>query len=157
LGMDPTTRQWWWDWVYHQPFTAVACLGGRPRACRAAVLPKTDGGLDDSIPRVVALDRRWWRGQRLVGGDRYLADVARDVGRERFLRFWNSSLPVDTALTAALKAPIGDWTARWERRLYPRGLPLGAAAPPSAVALAMLLSGGAVTIVALTASRRRIR
>jgi hypothetical protein len=91
-----------------------------------------------------------------VGGERYLADVAREVGRERFLRFWNSSLPVDTALAAALRAPVGEWSARWQRRFGPR-LPLGPAAPLSAMLLGIVLGGAAVASVVLTASRREVR
>ena len=148
--------QWAWDLVYHQTFTAVGCLAGRSTSCRAAVVGSADRAAGDSVPRLIASNRSWWRQQQLVGGERYLADVAREVGRERFLRFWNSSLPVDTALAAALRAPVGEWTARWQRRFAPR-LPLGAAAPLSATLLGIVLGGAAVASVLLTASRREVR
>ncbi|HEV8303553.1 MAG TPA: hypothetical protein VGQ25_01215 [Gemmatimonadales bacterium] len=147
---------WFWDFVYHQSFTAVGCLAGRSTSCRAAVVESADRGPGDSVPRLIVSHRSWWRQQQLVGGERYLADVAREVGRERFLRFWNSSLPVDTALAAALRAPVGEWSARWQRRFGPR-LPLGPAAPLSAMLLGIVLGGAAVASVVLTASRREVR
>ena len=94
--------------------------------------------------------------QDLVPGERYLSDVARDVGRDRFLGFWSSTLPVDTALALALKKPVGQWTAEWQRSYVPR-LRLGAAAPLGAYLLALLLGALAVTSVAFTASRRQVR
>lgn len=106
-------------------------------------------------PQLLKTDWWWWRGQRLVYGSRYLGDVAREVGHHRFLRFWNSTDPVDTALATALKRPVGEWTERWERRFVPR-LPLGAAAPFSAAGLGILLAGGAVIGVALGVARRQV-
>src|SRR2546422_7095903 len=98
-------------------------------SCRAAVLSGADEWTGDSLPRFLESDPRgWWLGQRVLYSDRYLADVAREVGHDRFLRFWNSPDPVDTALATALKMPVGEWTERWQRRFVPR-LPLGAAAP----------------------------
>ena len=100
-------------------------------------------------------DLGWWRGQRLLYSDRYLADVAREVGHDRFLRFWNSPEPVDTALAAVLKMPVGEWTERWQRRFVPR-LPLGPAAPVSATVIGLLLGGAAVAVVSLGAKRRQV-
>ena len=156
LMQDPAQQRWWWDWVYNQSLTAVACLARRPDACRAAVLEGAEGRLDDSVRRVVTLGRWWWKAQRLVAAERYLSDVVREVGHDRFLRFWNSPQPVDAALATALRMPVGEWTAGWARRFAPR-LPLGAAAPPSASLLAMLLAVAAVGSVALAARRRQVR
>src|SRR5207245_2802176 len=74
----------------------------------------------DSQPRLFDTAVRWWHEERLVQGWQYLGDVAREVGYDRFLRFWNSTEPVDTALATALKMPVGKWTERWERRFLPR-------------------------------------
>jgi len=103
----------------------------------------------------VQLEQRWWRTQRLLPGERFLADVARVVGRDRFLRFWSSPLPVDTALALALRKPVGEWTADWQRSYAPR-LRLGAAAPLGAYILSLLLAALAVSGVALTVSRRQV-
>jgi hypothetical protein len=156
LEADPARQRWWWDWVYNQSLTAVACLARRPDACRTAVLEGVENAFDDSVPRVVTLGQWWWKSQRLVAADRYLSDVVREVGRDRFLRFWSSTQPVDTALAAALRMPVGEWTVRWERRFAPP-LPLGAAGPLSASVLAVLLAAAAVGSVALTARRRQVR
>jgi len=156
LGQDPAMQRWWWDWVYNQSLTAVACLARRPDACRTAVLEGVEGAFDDSGPRVVTLGQWWWKSQRLVAAERYLSDVVREVGHDRFQRFWSSTQPVDTALAAMLKMPVGEWTVGWERRFAPE-LPLGAAAPPSASFLALLLAAAAVGSVALAARRRQVR
>lgn len=154
--MGDPRRPWFWEAVYTFPPATVACLAGRTSGCRAAVLTgATDVG-SVPFPEVVRFERRWWRAQHLVPGERFLADVAREVGRDRFQRFWTSPLPVDTALAAALKKPVGEWTEQWERRFVPR-IRLGAAAPLSATVLALLLAAAAVAAVALTASRRQVR
>ena len=147
---------WYWDGVYSLRPVTVACLAGRPDECRKAVL---DGADDDGVipvPEIVRLELRWWRKQPLLPGERFLADVARDVGRDRFQTFWTSSLPVDTALAAALRKPVGEWTEQWERRFI-QPIPLGAAAPLGATLLALLLAALAVSAVALAASRRQVR
>ena len=154
--VDSRSGRWWWEMIYRLSPSTVGCLAGRATECKGAVLDGVDYAFDDSLPRVVVPGRRWWLRQGLVPGERYLADVARDVGHDRFLRFWNSPFPVDTSLAEALKMPIGRWTERWERR-YVRRVPLGPAAPRSASLLAMLLGAVAVTTVALTAQRRQVR
>ena len=153
--VNPATGAWHWDGVYSLPPEAAACLAGRAHACRVALLAGAEGrGL--TSPREITTERRWWREERLVQAHRYLGDVAREIGPERFLRFWNSPESVDTALAAALKAPVGAWTERWQRRFAPR-LPVGAAVPPSAAVLGILLAGVAIASVVLTVSRREVR
>jgi hypothetical protein len=147
---------WYWAWLYHQSFPAVACMAGRPAGCSTAVLAGADGAMRDSLPRLVAESRGWWRSQRLIGGDAYLADLARAVGHERFQRFWNSSLDVDTALALAMKAPVGEWTVRWQlQSLQP--VSLGPAAPGSAVLLGVALAAVVMAAVARSAMRRQVR
>jgi len=152
--MDRNTG-WFWAAVYGHPIAAIGCLAGRAQSCRTAVLAGAGDALGDSQPRLVDTSVRWWREERLVQGSQYFGDVAREVGYDRFLRFWNSTEPVDTALATALKMPVGKWTERWERRFLPR-LPLGAAAPLSAAVLGILLGGAAVALVARGAMRRQV-
>jgi len=147
---------WYWDGVYRFPPATVACLAGRPDGCRSAVLEGADDGARIAVPEIVRLEQGWWRKQRLLPGERFLADVARDVGRDRFQTFWTSPLPVDTALAAALRQPVGEWTERWERRFI-QPIRLGAAAPLGATLLALLFAAVAVSAVALVASRRQVR
>jgi hypothetical protein len=146
---------WFWASVYGHPIAAIGCLAGRARSCRTAVLAGAGDAFGDSLPRLLDPTVRWWREERLVQGWRYLGDVAREVGYDRFLRFWNSTEPVDTALATALKMPVGKWTERWERRFVPR-LPLGAAAPLGGSVLGILLGAGAVVLVARGATRRQV-
>src|SRR3989441_815867 len=155
MYQDGTRWRWSWWSVYRFPVTAIACLGGRTMSCEAAVLWGAEETTDDSPPQFLESDTRgWWRSQRVLYSDRYLAEVAREVGHDRFLRFWSSTEPVDTALAAALKMPVGEWTVRWQRRFVPR-LPLGAAPPTSSAALGILLAGLAVVAVALDAGSAR--
>jgi len=147
---------WYWDGVYSFPPATVACLAGRRSGCRAAVLA---GAADEGtipIPKVILVERRWWRVQHLLPGERYLGDVARTVGRDRFLDFWTSGQPVDTALAAALKRPVGEWTADWERG-FVQPIRLGPAAPLGGVVIALTIAVFAIVLVAGTASRRQIR
>lgn len=85
-----------------------------------------------------------------------MADLADAIGPERFQRLWNSELPVDTALTAAMRMPIGDWTRRWQATIVPP-IRLGPSASLGATLLATLLGIVAVLLVGLTASRREVR
>jgi len=147
--------RWWWDYIYHQSFPAIACLAQRVAACREAVLAGADVERERSA--VVMTSRSFWRRQRLIGGTSYLSDVAREVGRDRFLEFWNSRLPVDTSLAGALRRPVGEWTAVWQQRLLPAQMRLGPSAPAGASLLAAFLAVIAVATVAVTARKRQAR
>jgi hypothetical protein len=147
---------WYWDGVYSFPPATVACLAGRPSGCRAAVLAGAAEAWTIPVPNVVLVERRWWRTQHLLPGERYLGDVARAVGRDRFLGFWTSAQPVDTALAAALKRPVGEWTADWERG-FVRPIRLGPTPPLGAAVIALTIAVLVLTVVAATASRRQVR
>jgi hypothetical protein len=145
----------WWEYIYHQSVPAVACMAGRSAGCRDAVLAGASGEGGGPALRFVQTDRGFWRSQRLIGSAHYLSDIAAEVGRARFLEFWNSSLPVDTALARALRRPVGDWTIAWQRRFTPR-VSLGPSVPLTASLLAVLLAAVAVACVALTVRRRQV-
>jgi hypothetical protein len=150
-------RGWWWSYLYDQSFPAVGCLARRVASCREAVLAgASDDNTRTTSPPVLMTDRRFWQRQRLLGGTSYLSDVVREVGRDRFLEFWNSSLSVDSALSRALRRPVGEWTADWQGRFGPT-IRLGAGAPAAASLLALLLAGAAVASIALTARKRQVR
>lgn len=146
---------WYWERIYSYPAATVACMAGRPSGCRTAVLRGANDESDE-LPRVIRLERRWWQTQHLLPAERYLSDVARTVGRDRFLRFWGSPLPVNTALAAALKKPVGEWTAEWQQGYTPR-LRLGAAAPLASYVLALVVGALVVLGVAGTSARRQVR
>jgi len=157
IGMADPRYPWYWDAIYSLPAPAVACLAGRPEGCRAAVLAGASEDATIPFPDIMRIDRRWWgRTPRLVEGQRFLADVAHEVGRDRFLTFWTSPMQVDTALAAALKQPVGEWTAAWQRD-FVQPIRLGPTLPVGSVAISMVLAVLAVSIVTLTASRRQVR
>jgi hypothetical protein len=145
-------KPWFWSFVYNYQPGAVECMAGRANACRRTVVA---GGTGDLVP-VVSAERQWWKPPSLAGADRYFADLVDDIGPERFGRFWNSELPVDTALATAMRMPVGEWTRRWQATLVPP-IRLGPVAPPSAVVLATLLGVAAIVLVMLTATRRQVR
>ena len=164
-GTPPNPNQWplllpggrgiSWEYVYHQTPPAVACMAGRSAACRDAVLAGAATGGGGAALRVLQTDRDFWRSQRLIGSAHYLSDVVYGVGRARFLEFWNSSQPVDTALALALRRPVGDWTIAWQQQFAPR-VSLGPSVPLTAGLLAVLLAAGAIVCVALTVRRRQV-
>ncbi|MGH7529586.1 MAG: hypothetical protein ACREMN_04325 [Gemmatimonadales bacterium] len=158
LGLQEASDPWFWEFVYRVSPAGVACIAGRPDGCRAAVLAHAEASLGspEPVPRVVQAERRWWREQRLLGGGRYLSDVARAIGRERFLEFWTSPLPVDTSLAAALRQPLGEWTADWQEGFAAR-IRLGPAAPLGGMVAALGLAAAALLAVAGAAARRQVR
>jgi hypothetical protein len=145
-------KRWFWSFVYQYQPGAVECMAGRTDACRRTVVAS---GTGDLVP-VVSTEKQWWKPQSLAGADRYFADLVADIGPERFGRFWNSDLPVDTALAMAMRMPVGEWTRRWQATVVPP-IRLGPVAPPSAVVWAILLGVAAVVLVMLTATRRQVR
>jgi hypothetical protein len=148
-------KPWFWWQVYRYEANGVACLAGRAERCRLAVIdPRHPGG---ELPHLVTLFQRGpLRPPALAGGTHYLADVVRSVGRERFQHFWNSELPVDTALAEALRLPVGEWTRRWQAGLVPP-IQLGAAPSAGSAILGVLLALAALGIVLRTAARREVR
>jgi hypothetical protein len=149
-------RRFWWDYIYHQSPAAIACLGARVEGCREAVLAGAGGEAGSgAVGRFITTERTFWRRQRLMGGTHYLADVVRELGRDRFLEFWNSPLPADTALAAALREPVGQWTEAWQHRFAAR-IPLGPQVPFTASLLALLLAAAAIGCIAVTVRRRQV-
>ena len=151
FGLDPGKPGFWSFAYLYQP-DAIACMAGRPDACSRTALATRTG---EAVP-VVSTEQNWWKPPSLAGADRYLADLVAAIGPERFGRFWNSELPVDTALASAMRMPVGEWTRRWQATLVPP-IRLGPTAPFSAMLLATLLGAAAVALVMLTATRRQVR
>ncbi|HTI03839.1 MAG TPA: hypothetical protein VL549_00870 [Gemmatimonadales bacterium] len=148
---------WYWDAIYSLPPTAVGCLAARSDACRAAVLAGASDDQSFPVPDIVRIERRWWdRVPRLAAGQRLLGDIATSIGRERFLTFWTSTQPVDTALALALKRPVGDWTTDWQRD-FVDPIRLGPMMPLGGLAIACAIAGLALAIVVISASRRQVR
>lgn len=150
-GLNPQ-RPWFWGYIYQYEPDAVACMAARPAACRRTALARGTGA---AVP-IASAEPPGWKPPSPAGARRYMADLADAIGPERFQRLWNSELPVDTALTAAMRMPIGDWTRRWQATIVPP-IRLGPSASLGATLLATLLGIVAVLLVGLTASRREVR
>lgn len=151
--LSDNRKPWFWWSIYRFQPSAVGCIAGREDDCRRTVLAASTS--DPESPTVTR-EQIWRHAPALVGAGRYLADILDDIGPQRFGRFWNSELPVDTALTAALRMPIGEWTRRWQASVVPP-IRLGPTPPVGAALLAALLGIAAVVFVALTATRREVR
>jgi hypothetical protein len=149
--LDPV-KPWFWFQVYRYGPDAVGCMAGRITACSRSALANGPG---PAVP-IVSTEEDWRKPPSPAGADRYFADLIDEIGPERFGRFWNSELPVDTALATAMRMPVGEWTRRWQATLVPP-IRLGPVAPPSAAVLATLLGVAAVVLVMLTTTRRQVR
>lgn len=81
----------------------TACAQGQLERCRRGILNASGMGLP-------VINARW-----AYGREGYLATLVREMGRDRFARFWRSSLPVDQAFAEAFGIDLGAWTRRWLR------------------------------------------
>lgn len=154
----PFSAYWFWqDWVYGFSPRVAACYGGRAEACRAAVAYGDQAGIPGARPQaVVRFDYPSPAKVHLNGADPFLSEVLRTAGPERFQRFWTTVLPVDSALTLALREPVGEFTARYQRNLGPAPR-FGAAARPLDAALSLLAIGIVVGLTLLAQGRREVR
>jgi hypothetical protein len=134
---------WMPDSRYGGSLDAVACNAGDLRRCRAALFAsdtaEAPGGWRRA-PRGVVNRPYWLLRSSLYGGSRYLADLVRDAGRDRFETFWRSSLPVDSAFQLGIGVPIETWTARWQRERMGALRP-GSGISPLSVLLSLLVTG----------------
>ncbi|MEK7401813.1 MAG: hypothetical protein AABZ80_05560 [Gemmatimonadota bacterium] len=84
-----------------------------------------------------------------------LSDMAFELGRERFQRFWSSPLPVEEAFKAASGEDLGEWTYRWARKTY-GNFGLGPGLPASAAVVSLVLAALFVGAAMVAAGRRQI-
>ncbi len=140
---------------YHAGLASVACLQGSLPACRETVL--------DS-PRPVPL-HPWVEtyGYRLAYGmflpgleEHLLSDMAHDLGPDRFRRFWQSPLPVDSALQAAAGVSLDTWTGQWVAARSEQ-LRAGPAIAGWTVPVWLLLVALVLTLLSRAAERRQVR
>jgi len=139
-------------------FDALGCASGEPGACRRALFAAVPTSPSRYRPRMrgVVLDLSFFfEGRGFYGGRGYLADLVREVGRERFTQFWRSALPPDSAFAAATGMPIERWTARWQReRLH--GMMFRNRVPLASVLLSLLIAGAVIAGGAAAVTRRRV-
>jgi hypothetical protein len=146
------------DARYGASFDALGCASGEPGACRRALFEGIPTSPNRYRPRMrgVVLDRAFFsEGRGFYGGRGYLADLVREIGRERFIEFWRSPLPPDSAFAAATGQSIERWTAHWERgRLH--GMMFRNRVPLAAVLLSLLVAGAVIAGGAAAVTRRRV-
>lgn len=131
-----------WEFLYGLPPVALGCVAGRAADC-ATTIRSGDGAPSDAVGGLLLAEQSWrLEGKRMADGQRFLAEVLEAVGPERFAEFWTTDLPVDSALTLALRRPVGEWTAEWQQRVVP-GMRLGPTLP-----LRPLLTGLVTLLVA---------
>lgn len=157
LGTWKSPPPWWWETLDQMRPMAHACLGGRAIACRAAVVEGDNDDPFDSLTRFIKPQNIFALNLApLLAGSEYLPAVAAAAGPARFEEFWNTDLPVDSALSLALGQRVGRWTAEWQRSIAPAP-PLGPLPGMADAAVGLGIALAAVTAVALGARRRVVR
>ena len=136
-------------------FNALACTAYDVRRCRAALLAPL--GNDMSGRRKVAgvVRRSYWP-VAFLAEQHYLASLVREMGSDRFGRFWRSTAPVDSAFYAAFGQPIDVWTAGWAHHVTPDMHGFGPRPRPRAVFFALALAAMAVAAAAAGVMRRQV-
>jgi len=142
------------------------CATGDERACTAAIsdpgpmnrrsaLPRAWGG---RVVTTTQNESEWY--YRLNLGPRqasFLSDVVREVGTDRFRRFWTSREPVEQAFESATGRKLGVVTRDWAKSQYEGYIGRGAAVPPLTAGLALLFIGGGAATAIAAARRRTVR
>ncbi|MFI5234101.1 MAG: hypothetical protein ACHQXA_00180 [Gemmatimonadales bacterium] len=150
-------RHWNWGGFFELQPDARACFSGRAAACRRAIAEGDDAGGIGTSGTIVTPENPWALNlQSFLGGNHFLADVAARAGTNRFLDFWTTTLPVDSALSLALREPVDAWTVGLARQLSPAP-PLGPALRPLDLVLGLLLAGILFAAIAYGAERRTVR
>lgn len=117
--------------VYGLPETAGWCLTGDRTGCLAglglgavhtpsAVRAPRSASSGDAEARGGVIDPGLAHPGGALGEEegRLLADLVRDLGPERFARFWTSPAAPDSALIEASGEELSAWVGRWVARTY---------------------------------------
>ena len=148
-----------WERPYLGSLALTACAAGQLAACRSSLNRPTPSAF--RLSRWPALEAQrvfirggglapWWASE----SGYFLADLVRDHGRERFGRFWRSTLPVDSAFAAAYGVPLDRYISEWLRR--DRTIRLGPLIRTSSVLLSLGFSALVVAAAALLTTRRQV-
>lgn len=144
--------------ISNTSFDAVACMSGQVARCQNAV-ERTQ--LDELRFRsrltygTGVVHRTFWP-RNFPFDDHYLSGLVREMGRDRFARFWTSRSPVDSAFLAAFGQPIDQWTAHWARTWVPDMPPFGPAPRPIAIAYVIAVAAVATALAAAGVMRRQV-
>ena len=99
-------------------FDAMACIAGDRARCRVALftpVPAAWGRTTHEELRGVVSPPWFWTTTLFEGG-RFLSDLIRTMGAERFGSFWRSPADVDQAFSDAFGVPLETYTQGWARR-----------------------------------------
>lgn len=140
-------------------FEAVACTSGKVARCRNAVEHTQQDEMRQFGARPTygtgVIHRAFWP-RNFPFDDHYLSGLVREMGRERFARFWTSRAPVDSAFLAAFGQPLDQWTAHWARTWVPDMPPFGPAPRPIAIVYVIALAVVAIALAAAGVMRRQV-
>lgn len=148
-----------WEGPYLDTPEQTSCAAGRLASC-AGVLDAAEGPYHHQRrwPRLetqgvfarqgpLAL---WWA----PAPGFFFADLVHDHGRERFARFWRSSLPVDSAFATAFGVPLDRYVSAWLGG--DRTVRLGSSIRTSSVLLSLLFAVVVVGAGAVLTARRQV-
>lgn len=148
-----------WEGPYLETPAQTACAAGRISAC-ARVLDTPEGPYyrQRRWPELEAQGGFVRQGPlapwRAPGPGYFFADLVHDQGRERFARFWRSSLSVDSAFAATYGVPLDRYVSDWLRG--DRAIRLGSSIRASSVLLSLVLVVLVVGAGAVFATRRQV-
>jgi hypothetical protein len=100
------------DWeVYSGSLKTAECRGGKLDTCAEIILER-DSVVGDTTHAFTEPTYQWRR--RLGSGSAgLLSDLRREMGEDRFSRFWHSERPAADAFQDAFGLSAGEWTYRW--------------------------------------------
>ncbi len=138
-------------------FDGIACASGDRTRCRAALLTPVDvtGGRDTRKNLRGVVSPPWYWELNLPGAERYLSDLVRTMGAERFGSFWRSPAAVDSAFSNAFGVPLETYTQRWARG-HMRRFHATPALRLSTVLLSTAFAGVMLTGLCLYSVRRQV-
>jgi len=133
--------------------TITVCAAGRADRCLRSLLQPASRSRTELRPATWAFPLR--SGNLGAEGGHFLADMARDLGPDRFRAFWTSDLSPDSAFAAATGKPLGQWATGWARQTFGA---INASPAPGArsTVLAFLITAAAMAWGMWFAARRQV-
>jgi hypothetical protein len=146
--------------IANMSFDALGCTGGQLPRCRDAVMHASNESpfrLYTTEPRGIAgvVRRAYWP-RSFAADEHYLAALVKEMGPDRFGRFWRSTSSVDSAFVSAFDQPLEVWTAQWARKFAPELPPFGPAPRPIAVVFGFAMVAIAIAATVWYTMRRQV-